>query len=173
MSGSNMRKTVCEAMKMDEQKFWQLLNQNQQQTALEQIQSCNDYTKKFGIVISKDEALTLLDERRYTLKEQERVEFGEGILPKLIYTFCDSPYLYQDNYVEYITRLQEIFYLYKNESLDDVSDDELLQIMKEHFDGECQGSLDYLEETCLEAFARSIRQGSIRFIGRKRREDEF
>ena len=94
-------------------------------------------------------------------------------MPKLIYTFCDSPYLYQDNYVEYITRFQEIFYLYKNESLDDVSDDELLQIMKEHFDGECQGSLDYLEETCLEAFARSIRKGSMRFIGKTRRKDEF
>lgn len=168
-----MRKTVCEAMKMDEQKFWQLLNQNQHQTALEQIQSCNDYTKKFGIVISQEEALTLLDERKYTLKEQERVEFGEGILPKLLYTFCDSPYLYQDNYVEYITRLQEIFYLYKNESMDDVSDDELLQIMKEHFDGECQGSLDYLEETCLETFARSIRKGTMRFIGKRRRDDEF
>lgn len=173
MGGSNMRKTVCEAMKMDEQKFWQLLNQNQHQTALEQIQSCNDYTKKFGIVISQEEALTLLDERKYTLKEQERVEFGEGILPKLLYTFCDSPYLYQDNYVEYITRLQEIFYLYKNESMDDVSDDELLQIMKEHFDGECQGSLDYLEETCLETFARSIRKGTMRFIGKRRRDDEF
>ena len=168
-----MRKTVCEAMKMDEQKFWQLLNQNQHQTALEQIQSCNDYTKKFGIVISQEEALTLLDERKYTLKEQERVEFGEGILPKLLYTFCDSPYLYQDNYVEYITRLQEIFYLYKNESMDDVSDDELLPIMKEHFDGECQGSLDYLEETCLETFARSIRKGTMRFIGKRRRDDEF
>lgn len=173
MTKSMMRKTVCEAMKMDEKNFWELLNQSQNQTALEQIKSCNEYTKKFGIVITGEDALSFLEERKYTLKEQERVEFGQGILSKLLFTFCDSPYLYQDNYVEYITRLQEIFYLYKNESLDDVSDDELLEIMKENFDGICQGSLDYLEETCLEAFAREIRKGTRRFIGRKDEQDEL
>ena len=55
-------------------------------------------------------------------------------------------------------RLQESFYLYKNESLDELTDDELLEFMKEAFDGRCQGSLEYLEETVLEEFARNIRR---------------
>lgn len=154
-----------------EEEFWNLLNQND--TALEQVTGCNAYTQKFGITISKEDALTLLEENKNVLQENERVEFGECILPKLIFTFCDSPSIYQDNYLDTFERLQEIFYLYKNESLDDVSDDELLAYMKMHFDGDCQGSLDYLEETCLEDFARSVREGSVRFIGKKWNEDEL
>ncbi|SES85719.1 DUF6323 family protein [[Clostridium] polysaccharolyticum] len=155
---------------MEKDPFWEL--QNKSQMLRSRLEACNDYTRKFGIEITQEEASLLLEERKRTLKEQERIEFGEGILTKLIYTFCDSPYIYQDNYVEYITKLQEIFYLYKNESLDDVSDDELLDIMKEYFDGDCQGSLDYLEETCLEAFARSVRMRTTRFIGKQRNEEE-
>lgn len=155
---------------MDKKKMWELLNQSE--TSLQQIVSCNEYTKKFGIVISKEDALQLMEERKEVLQENGRIEFGESILPKLIYAFCDSPYLYQDNYMNMISRLQEIFYLYKNESLDEVSDDELIELMKEHFDGDCQGSLDFLEETCLESFARSVREGTTRFMGMRGKYDD-
>lgn len=138
---------------------------------LQKVIACNQYTEKFGVRLLEEDALLLLEARKNNLKEQERIEFGEGILPKLIFAFCDSAYIYQDNYVDTIGSLQEIFYLYKNESLDELSDDELLDYMKEHFEGECQGSLDYLEETCLEGFCREIRRGSHRFLG-VNQEDE-
>ena len=107
----------------------------------------------------------LVEKRLESLKEQRRVEFGEGILSKLIFTFCDSPYLDQGNYADIIAQLQEIFYLYKNESMDELSDDELLSLMKEAFDGECQGSLDFLQETVLEKYARKIRCDDRNFFG--------
>ena len=88
-----------------------------------------------------------------------RVEFGKGILPEIIETFCDSPYLQQENYADVIAELQEVFYLYKNESEDNLTDEELLAFMKEQFDGVCCGSVAYLEETCLERFARAVRAG--------------
>ena len=157
---------------MDTKNMWELLNQGE--CTLQQIVSCNAYTKKFGITITTEDALQLIEARKDVLMQNERIEFGESVLPKLIYTFCDSPYLYQDNYIDMISRLQEIFYLYKNESLDEVSDDELVELMKDYFDGDCQGSLDYLEETCLEAFARSVREGTTRFMGiRRTKEDEL
>ena len=118
---------------------------------LEKVKEANDYTARYGLSLSEEEAALLLRERKDTLKEQERVEFGEGILPKLIFAFCDSPYIYQDNYVETLGRLQEIFYFYKNESLDEITDDELINFMKAGFDGSCQGSLDHLEDTRLAA----------------------
>ena len=68
-------------------------------------------------------------------------------------------YIEQRNYLETIIRLQEIFYLYKNESMDGLTDDELLEVMKNAFDGECEGALEYLEDTILENLARSIRRG--------------
>jgi hypothetical protein len=149
---------------MDESFFLNSLEQNKRQ--LQKMISCNQYTEKFGVRLSEEEAGLLLIARKNSLKEQERIEFGEGILPKLIFTFCDSPFIYQDNYVDTLEALQNIFYLYKNESLDELTDDELLEYMKKHFDGECQGSLEHLEDTCLEKFARKIRNMSKGYIGR-------
>lgn len=130
---------------------------NQKQTEI--ILACNTYTKKFGVSLTDQEVKELVACRKETLKEQQRLEFGEGILPKLIYAFCDSPFIYQDNYVETLTALQEIFYLYKNESMDEWSDDELIAYMKKYFNGKCKGSLEYLEETVLEGLSRDMRAG--------------
>lgn len=142
-----------------EDKILKLMMIANQKLALTKVIKCNEFTKKFGIILSEKDALLLLQNRKDCLKREERIEFGEGILNKLIFSFCDSPYIYQDNYVETISRLQEIFYLYKNESLDELTDDELIDFMKKHFDGVCQGSLDYLEETILDKIARYIRSG--------------
>lgn len=133
---------------------------------LQKVVSCNQYSEKFGVRLTEEEAKVLLLARKDSLKEQERIEFGDGILPKIIVAFCDSPFIYQDNYVATLEALQNIFYLYKNESLDELTDDELLEYMKDHFDGECQGSLDYLEDTSLERFARNVRSRSHGSIGR-------
>ncbi|MDR1551000.1 MAG: DUF6323 family protein [Hungatella sp.] len=141
---------------MDDGKWLQTASDSFQ---IARVKEANDYTKKFGLALTDEEAALLIGERKDALKEQERVEFGVGILPKLIFAFCDSPYIYQDNYVDTLGRLQDMFYLYKNESLDEISDDELIEFMKDQFDGPCQGSLDHLEDTGLEAFARRARFG--------------
>lgn len=142
------------------------------QYQLQKVVECNQYTTKFGVCLSEQEAVVLLEARKSSLREQERIEFGEGILPKLIFNFCDSPYIYQDNYVDTLESLQNIFYLYKNESLDELSDDDLIEYMKKEFEGECQGSLEHLEDTSLERFARNIRRGTHGFIGKYEDEDE-
>ena len=132
---------------------------------IQKVYECNAYTKRFGLQLSLQDTTLLLEERREKLKEEERVEFGGGILDKLIFAFCDSPYIYQENYVNSIGRLQEIFYLYKNESMDELTDDELIEFMQKSFNGECQGSCEYLEDTMLEKLARMVRGSSHSFIG--------
>lgn len=154
---------------MDDKMLSELMDSGQNQ--IQKVFSCNQYTEKFGIRLSEQEVVLLLEARKSSLKEQERIEFGEGILPKLIFAFCDSPYIYQDNYVETLEILQDIFYLYKNESLDELTDDELIEYMKKQFDGICQGSLEYLEDTCLEKFARNIRGEIHKFNERYEDED--
>jgi len=155
---------------MDDNMFLSILGKGQYR--IEKVTDCNQYSQKFGVSLSQKDALLLLDARKNSLKEQERIEFGGGILPKLIFAFCDSPFIYQDNYVDTLEALQNIFYLYKNESLDELTDDELIEYMKKHFDNDCQGSLEYLEDTCLEDFARSIREGTRGFIGKYENQDE-
>ncbi len=118
-------------------------------TQIQKILEINQKTEAFGLQLSEADVKLLVEGRKNNLREQQRVEFGEGILPKLIFTFCDSPHIYQQNYVETLLRLQDIFYLYKNECMDELTDDELLDFMKKAFDGECEGSLDYLEDHLL------------------------
>ena len=127
------------------------------QNQVQKVMDMNQKTERFGLSLTQEDAELLVERKMECLKEQQRVEFGETILSKLIDTFCDSPYISQNDYVDTISGLQELFYLYKNESLDVLTDDELLEFMKEAFDGKCQGSLEYLEETVLEEFARNIR----------------
>lgn len=141
---------------MDGQNWLELLNG---QTWLKQVQETNQYTEKFGLVLSEKDTELLLAEKNNTLKAERRVEFGQSILPKIIYEFCDSSFLSQNNYVETLIRLQEIFYLYKNEMQDEITDDELIHFMREQFETVCFGDLNYLAETCLDIFAQAVRAG--------------
>lgn len=126
---------------------------------LRQVQETNQDTEKFGLVLSEEDTELLLAERNQILKTERRVEFGQSILPRIIYVFCDSAYITQSDYVETLIRLQEIFYMYKNEMQDEITDDELLNFMKEQFEKTCYGDLDYLEGTCLDIFAQAVRAG--------------
>lgn len=135
-------------------------------TEIKRVMEANTYTSKFYLTLTEQDVRYLLEKRRECLWEQRRVEFGAGILQELIMAFCDSAYIHQENYVETIERLQDIFYLYKNESMDEITDDELIEYMRHSFEHECQGSLEYLEDTCLEDFARHIRKRTRKFIGR-------
>lgn len=129
------------------------------QFQVDKVLKTNQYTQKYGLMLSEQDAQLMVTERKNTLKEQKRVEFGQGILPRLIYEFCDSSYISQDNYVETMIRLQEIFYLYKNETLDELTDNELLHFMKEQFETICYGDTEYLAETCLDLFSQEVRSG--------------
>ncbi len=126
---------------------------------IQKVMESNQYTEQYGLTLSAQDAEVLAQERKSTLMEQKRVEFGESILPRIIYEFCDSAFISQSNYVESLVRLQEIFFLYKNEMLDEISDEELLNFMKEQFETVCFGDFDYLEGTCLDIFAQAVRAG--------------
>ena len=151
--GTYHERGVCQVEKNN------LLEMLSDQNQLTAIVHTNEYAQKFGLVLSKEEAKLLVRERTDNLRRQRRIEFGEGILPKIIYEFCDSQYISQENYVDTIARLHDIFMLYKNEMQDEISDDELLHFMKEQYETVCYGDLEYLESTCLEVFARAIRAG--------------
>lgn len=130
-----------------------------EQYQVNQIMKTNEESKENGLTLTKEDATALVAARGDTLREERRVEFGDSISPKLIRAFADSSFINQEDYAEIIVRLQEIFFLYKNESMDMVTDDELLEIMKNAFENESGGDLEYLEGTALEAFARSVRAG--------------
>lgn len=129
------------------------------QTQVAQVLETNQYADQYGLTLSQEDAALLVAERAGALKREQRIELGQSILPKIIYMFCDSSYIMQENYRDSLIRLQEIFFAYKNEMMDEITDDELLEFMKEQFEAVCYGDFEYLEGTCLDLFAQAIRAG--------------
>lgn len=87
----------------------------------------------------------MADIHEQVLNKTSRIELGNGVTGKLIDAFCSSPYISQQNYEETLHELRALFYEYKNETLEGVSDDELIDYMQYTFNGECSGSLELLE----------------------------
>lgn len=127
--------------------------------AVNEIVKCNDITGEYGLTLTAEQAAELVETRTQALNASGRIEFGGGIIEKIIKEFCDSPYLIMSNYAESLHDLVELFYFYKNETMDMVGDDELISFMKEAFDGICQGSMDLLSGKELYKIARNIRFG--------------
>lgn len=147
---------------------YELLNflQNRQEVKeKELLAACNERTERFGLVLSETDKQELMLCRNRSLKKHRRVEFGGSILDKLIYAFCDSQYVSQDNYLKTLEKLQDMFYEFKNEMQDKMNDEELLHFMREQYEEVCFGDLDYLEGTCLPRMAAAVRGGYRGFEG--------
>ena len=142
-----------------ENDFFALLQQTKQKGELAALEESNKKTEKFGLSLTREQAGELVICRNESLKKYKRVEFGEGILNKLIFIFCDSQYIDVNNYLETLEKLQDIFYAFKNETQDKMTDDELLTFMREQYEKVCFGDLEYLGTTCLERYAKAVREG--------------
>lgn len=122
------------------------------------ILRCNALTEKYGLKLTAQQAAELVETRSSSLKETGRIEFGGGVIDKIIKRFCDSLYLSQYDYAETLHELTRLFYTFKNETLDLLGDDDLIGLMRKSFD-KCSGSLDLLANRELEAMAHNIRYG--------------
>lgn len=148
-----------------EDKMFELMLLKKQENEIATLISCNEKTGQFGLTLTNEQAKELVISKNESLKKHQRIEFGNSILEKLIFNFCDSQYINQDDYADILMELQDIFYLYKNEANDKLTDDELITFMKEQFEGVCTGDTDYLADTCLERFAQAIRAGYTEYMG--------
>ena len=60
----------------------------------------NAVTERFGLTLTPEQCGRLLARRASALRETERIEPGEGILPKLAVALCDSPCVGPENWEE-------------------------------------------------------------------------
>lgn len=130
-----------------------------QKQAINEIIKCNDFTEEYGLVLTLDQAAQLVDTRFESLSANGRIEFGGGVIDKIIKEFCDSPYVNRFNYAETLEELLRIFYFYKNETLELLSDDELIEFMKDSFNNTCCGSIELLAEREMDKMANNLRCG--------------
>ncbi len=67
----------------------------------------------------------------------------------------------QDNYVETLNELQEIFYYLRNETEDKIGDVKLINQMMDYFNGPCAGSIELLRSK-MEELADNFRRDMMR-----------
>ena len=130
-----------------------------EKAAVRDILECNYISGVYGLALSESEARELVEVASDSLKASGRVQLGGGILDKLIAVFSASSYLTAQNYSETLQELVGIFYEYKNEFPQDVSDSELVEMMYKTFEERSGGSLEKLAGDCLAEMARNMRAG--------------
>ena len=122
-----------------------------------ELLTVNEDIHCYGLRLTTDEAISIIEKRNQSLEDNGRLEFNNVLIKKLIIEFASSGYITQDNYAETIYDLIDIFYFYKNETYDKLSDDELIAIMRDSYDNECEGSLELLQCRTLDNISHDIK----------------
>lgn len=121
----------------------------------------NIVTERFGLTLSAEQCERLVERRAEALRETERIELGEGILPKLALALCDSPYVDAEGWEETLGVMAELFYHFKGESGERLSDDELLEAMARLYNGWAGGSAARLADLDGRTLLRFARTGEV------------
>ena len=131
------------------------LNSNLQITQENEILDLNEKSQVYGLTLNKEDVKEIINSRDNTLKNYGRIELDIGITKMIIENLYKSQYTDKDDYVYAINDLHEVFYYLKNETLDQISDIEIIDIIDEVYNN-CSGRIDIVQEKC-EAFAKKYR----------------
>ena len=121
----------------------------------------NAVTERFGLTLTPEQCGRLLERRASALRETERIELGEGILPKLAVALCDSPCVGPENWEETLGGLTELFYHFKGACGERLGDDELLAALVRLYNGWAGGCADRIADLDGRAMLRFARTGRV------------
>lgn len=124
--------------------------------SIDSLLQTNEISSQYGLTLTRQDVLELVQARDDALRGFGRLEFGAGVLDRLALAFCDSPYFSSDTYADTLAELTELFYQTKSESLERMPDDLVIDRMKEAFNGACEGSLQRLA-VVMDTIAYNIR----------------
>lgn len=113
-----------------------------------QILELNKIIKK-DIIITKENAITLINNKNTFLKEIGRIDLTNTIIENIIITFIDSPYIEKDNYLNILISLIETFITYEHIFSKKLSSEEILNYLKDEF-AKNEGCIDLLNNDSLE-----------------------
>lgn len=122
-----------------------------------EILDTNSKSAEYGLTLSEQEAEMILKADVNALSDQERINFGESIAPRIIEKFMQSSYIAPSEYAQTIAELIDIFYEVKEESYDILTDEEIIDVMYSFFEKESGGSLEVLQNRDMDLLCREIR----------------
>lgn len=117
----------------------------------------NETTARFRLSLSAPQAAMLARHEEGALRQTGRVDFGGGILRPLALAFADSPYVSQSEWAQTLGELLELFYAFKAETHDLLSDAELLAAMARIFNERAHGSISALADCREDDLLRAAR----------------
>ena len=119
----------------------------------EELKECVPVMLRYGMELSEKQIRYLYEERADALKQTGRMEFRESAVKKMILTFCSSPYLSRECPENEIGDLLAAFYEWKNITRERFGDDELIEIMRNYYDGKAEGSVEKILDLTEEEIA--------------------
>jgi len=131
------------------------LNSNLEVIQEQELLELNENSRSYGLTLNKEDIKEIINSRNNTLKSYGRIELDINVTKSIIENLYKSQYTDRDDYVELINDLQEVFYYLKNETLDQISDIEIIDIIDEIYNN-CSGRIDIVQEKC-EEFAKRYR----------------
>ena len=131
------------------------LNNNNLIAIKNQILEINDKSVDYGLVLSPKDVEEVIKSRKDSLKTYGRIDLNMDITEKIMEILYTSQYTDKDDYLELISDLEDIFYYLKNETLDEISDNEILDKISEFYE-KTSGRIDNVQNLA-EKFANDYR----------------
>ncbi len=122
-----------------------------------EILKTNDISINYGLELKESDVAMLVQASKDSIIDNDRIEFGESATIKIINKFMQSSYVSQSCYAETIASLIDVFYEVKEESLDVLTDYEVIDMMFNFFENESGGSIDVLQNRDMDTLCRKIR----------------
>lgn len=142
-----------------------------QELFLEELRAVNETSARFGLRLSEAGMRELAQARGQALRDHGRVELGASAVRAIADGFCDSPFLLQEDYEATLLELVDAFYYFKNACAEQLTDEELIQAMRERYDA-YDGSVEAVTGTTLEVLCRARRLGEAYDDGWEDDDDE-
>ncbi|MEA4870629.1 MAG: DUF6323 family protein [Christensenella sp.] len=142
---------------------------SERQRFFAELAALNAVSARFGLTLSAQGMEEIRLSRMHALLNHGRIELGSSAVPAIVDGFCDSPFLLQEEYEATLMELVDAFYYFKNACAEQLTDDELIQAMRERYDA-YDGSIEAVTGTTLEALCRARRLGEAYDDGRLEEE---
>lgn len=127
--------------------------------AKNELLKINDESSAYGLILTPQDVEEIIKSRGYSLKNYGRIDLNMDVTKKLINKIYTSQYTDKNDYVEIINDLQDIFYYLKNETLDEISDNEIIDIIVEFYE-KTSGRIENIQNLT-EKFALEYKLGRI------------
>ena len=125
----------------------------------EKLMLLNGKIMQYGIVLTQKQAELIASAEREHISETERIVFGEAASVGIVKKFVRSSFADESNFAETVSELVGIFYTIKEETDDEISDSELIEMMFDCFEDLCGGSLELLSGKGIEMICDAVRTG--------------